>query len=75
VPATVPVFYGLSGFTVGYVRGTSPVPGLKAPCRVTPGALVRVVVELDPRSWRDPGRDPRPAGASAHEDRAGLGTQ
>jgi hypothetical protein len=42
---------------------------------VTPGALVRVVVELDPRSWRDPGRELRPAGASAHEDRAGIGTQ
>jgi arylsulfatase len=80
VPATVPVFYGLSGFTVGYVRGTSPVPGLEAPCRVTPGALVRVVVELDPRSWRDPGRaDAAVRGSAAsplpQDDRAGLGTQ
>jgi len=77
VPATVPVFYGLSGFTVGYVRGTSPVPGLVAPCRVTPGALVRVIVELDPRSWRDPARGNAAAEAAdpVRDDRAGLATQ
>jgi hypothetical protein len=47
---------------------------------VTPGALVRVVVELDPRSWRDPGRaDAAVRGSAAsplpQDDRAGLGTQ
>ena len=77
VPATVPVFYGLSGFTVGYVRGTSPVPGIAAPCRITEGALERVIVELDPRSWRDPARGNAAAEAAdpVRDDRAGLATQ
>jgi arylsulfatase len=65
VGATVPFFYGTAGFTVGYLRGHSVIPGEHAPFAFTAGALHHVIVEPAGSSWRDPVR----------EDRSALGTQ
>ena len=65
IGATVPFFYGTAGFTVGYLRGHSVIPGEHAPFTFTAGSLHHVVVEPAGSSWRDPAR----------EDRSALGTQ
>ena len=65
IPMTVPFFYGTAGFTVGYLRGHSVIAEEHAPFAFTAGALHRVIVEPEGKTWRDPVR----------EDRAALGTQ
>ncbi|MFM8970227.1 MAG: hypothetical protein ACKOI3_08405, partial [Actinomycetota bacterium] len=61
----VPLTYSVAGFTVGYLRGHSVIADEHAPVPFTAGALHRVIVEPEGRTWRDPAR----------EDRAALGTQ
>jgi len=65
IPMTVPFTYSVAGFTVGYLRGHSVIEEEHAPFSFTKGALHRVIVEPEGRTWRDPAR----------EDRAALGTQ
>jgi hypothetical protein len=65
IPMTVPFTYSVAGFTVGYLRGHSVIADEHAPFTFTAGALHRVIVEPEGRTWRDPAR----------EDRAALGTQ
>ncbi|MDP4835387.1 MAG: arylsulfatase [Ilumatobacteraceae bacterium] len=69
IPMTVPFFYGTAGFTVGYLRGHSVIHEEHVPFAFTDGALHRVIIEPESRTWRDPVLDPKNA------DRAALGTQ
>lgn len=69
IPMTVPFFYGTAGFTVGYLRGHSVIHEEHVPFAFTNGALHRVIIEPESRTWRDPVLDPKNA------DRAALGTQ
>ena len=69
IPMTVPFFYGTAGFTVGYLRGHSVIHEEHVPFAFTDGALHRVIIEPETRTWRDPVLDPKNA------DRAALGTQ
>ena len=69
IPMTVPFFYGTAGFTVGYLRGHSVIHEEHVPFAFTDGALHRVIIEPETRTWRDPVLDPK------NVDRAALGTQ
>ena len=69
IPMTVPFFYGTAGFTVGYLRGHSVIHEEHVPFTFTDGALHRVIIEPEGRTWRDPVLDPK------NVDRAALGTQ
>ena len=69
IPMTVPFFYGTAGFTVGYLRGHSVIHEEHVPFAFTDGALHRVIIEPESRTWRDPVLDPK------NVDRAALGTQ
>jgi len=64
IPATVPVFFGVFGLTVGYLRGSSVIRGVEAPFSFTASALQRVIVVPAGRSWRDPQGDERVASAT-----------
>ena len=55
----------MQGFTVGYLRGSSVVPGLAGACRMPEGSLRQVVFEVEGRPQRNP----------LAEQRAGLATQ
>ncbi len=65
IPRTVPISFGISGFEVGYQRGPSTTPEYEAPFPFTPGALGKVVFDVE-------GRPPRDAAAQA---RVGLAIQ
>jgi arylsulfatase len=54
VPRTVPVTFGMAGFSVGYQRGGAITPACPGRCPITPGALSRVVIEAAGRPYRDP---------------------
>ena len=54
ISKTVPVTYGLVGFTVGYQRGTAVSPTYEPPFALADGVLHTVVVEPDGREYRDP---------------------
>ena len=54
VPRTVPVTYGMTGFSVGYQRGSSITSAYKGRFPITPGALGRVVIEAAGKPYRDP---------------------
>jgi arylsulfatase len=64
IPATVPVFFGVFGLTVGYLRGSSVIRGVESPFTFTDRALHRVVVVPAGRSWRNPEGDERVAMAT-----------
>jgi hypothetical protein len=64
IPATVPVFFGVFGLTVGYLRGSSVIRGVEAPFSFTASALQRVIVVPAGQSWRDPQGDERVASAT-----------
>ncbi|MFM8776329.1 MAG: sulfatase/phosphatase domain-containing protein, partial [Actinomycetota bacterium] len=64
IPATVPVFFGVYGLTVGYLRGSSVIRGVDSPVTFTDSALQRVVVAPSGHSWRDPEGDGRVAMAT-----------
>jgi arylsulfatase len=64
IPATVPVFFGVFGLTVGYLRGSSVIRGVEAPFSFTASALQRVIVVPAGHSWRDPQGDERVASAT-----------
>ena len=65
IPRTVPVSFGISGFEVGYQRGPSTTPDYEAPFPFTPGALGKVVFDVE-------GRAPQDAAAQA---RVGMAIQ
>jgi len=65
IPRTVPVSFGISGFEVGYQRGPSTTSDYEAPFPFTPGALGKVVFDVE-------GRAPQDAAAQA---RVGMATQ
>jgi arylsulfatase len=52
--ATVPVTFGVAGFSVGQQRGHSVTPEYESPFRFTRGRLGTVVVETAGEPWRDP---------------------
>ena len=61
VPRTVFITFGVAGFTVGYQRGTPVSPAYEGRFDMTPGALVRVVMEADGRPYRNPEGEDRAA--------------
>jgi arylsulfatase A-like enzyme len=52
VPRTVLVTYGMTGFSVGYQRGDAVAPDYAGRFDITPGALRRVVIEVEGRPHR-----------------------
>ncbi len=62
---TIPVTYGVAGFSVGHQRGAAITPAYRPPFAFREGVLRRVVVETAGRAWRDP----------SAEQRAGLAIQ
>ena len=64
IPATVPVFFGVYGLTVGYLRGSSVIREVESPFTFTQSALQRVIVQAAGHSWRDPDGDERVAMAT-----------
>ncbi len=54
VDRTTRVTYGVAGFSVGSQRGSAVTPAYTGRFAFTPGALGRVVIEPEGRSYRDP---------------------
>ncbi|MGO9559380.1 MAG: arylsulfatase [Acidimicrobiales bacterium] len=54
IPRTVPVTYGMTGFSVGYQRGSSITSAYEGRFPITPGTLGRVVIEAAGKPYRDP---------------------
>lgn len=63
VARTTRITFGMSGFTVGYQRGPAVVHEERGRFEITPGALIRVVIEAEGRRQRDPEGEQRAAAA------------
>jgi arylsulfatase len=63
VEPTVPITYGVEGFTVGHQRGSAVSSDYEAPFAIDPKVLSHVVIEAAGRPYRDPAPEERVAAA------------
>jgi arylsulfatase len=63
VEPTVPITYGVEGFTVGHQRGSAVSSDYEAPFAIDPQVLSHVVIDAAGRPYRDPAAEERVAAA------------
>jgi arylsulfatase A-like enzyme len=63
IPRTLPISYGITGFTVGYQRFSPVTPAYHGRFAIDPAVLSLVVIDVEGRPHRDPAREDRAAAA------------